>query len=159
MQTAQNRRGGVLDRTHGLFHLQHQSRAGDRDPVARNGEWRPSIFPRPCKASWPSVWSRPSVRNARKEAPSDEEWDYLVNHYGPESFPELGIERASARLHWAIGCPRCARTGYKGRTGIHELLVATPDVRRAIVRRQPAEEIALLGHGSGHADPASGWNL
>ncbi len=82
-------------------------------------------------------------------APSDEEWDYLVNHYGPESFPELGIERASARLHRAIGCPRCARTGYKGRTGIHELLVATPDVRRAIVRRQPAEEIARLAMDQG----------
>ncbi|NCD25242.1 MAG: general secretion pathway protein GspE, partial [Deltaproteobacteria bacterium] len=82
-------------------------------------------------------------------APSDEEWDYLVNHYDPELFPELGISRDSARLYKAAGCARCGQSGYKGRTGIHELLVATPEVRRAIVRRQPAEEIGRLAAEQG----------
>lgn len=82
-------------------------------------------------------------------APSDEEWDYLVNHYDPELFPELGISRDSARLCKAAGCARCGQSGYKGRTGIHELLVATPEVRRAIVRRQPAEEIGRLAAEQG----------
>lgn len=82
----------------------------------------------------------PNCREAY--SPADEEWEYLLDQYGPEYFPELGIERKDARLFRAKGCGRCAQTGYKGRTGIHELLVATPEIRKAIVRKKPAEEIA-----------------
>lgn len=81
--------------------------------------------------------------------PTDEEWAYLVDQYGAELFPELGMDRASARLYRAKGCSKCGQSGYKGRTGIHELLVATPEVRRAIVRRQPAEEIERLAIDQG----------
>lgn len=82
-------------------------------------------------------------------APSDEEWEYLMQQYGVEFFPELGVERSSARLYKAKGCPKCSQSGYKGRTGIHELLVATPEIRRAVVRRQPAEEIGRLAMAQG----------
>lgn len=83
--------------------------------------------------------------NCRKgSAPTDEEWEYLCRQYGDEYFSELGIDRQKAQIFKAGGCPRCGNTGYRGRTGIHELLVATPEVRKAIVRRQPAEEIARL---------------
>lgn len=75
-------------------------------------------------------------------APSDEEWAYLLNQYGGEYFPELGIERSTARIYRAKGCGRCGQTGYRGRIGIHELLVATPEIRKAISRKQPSEEVA-----------------
>ncbi len=81
--------------------------------------------------------------------PTDEEWAYLIDQYGAELFPELGVERASARLYRAKGCAKCGQSGYKGRTGIHELLVATAEVRRTIVRRQPAEEIGRLAVDQG----------
>lgn len=77
-------------------------------------------------------------------SPPDEEWDYLFQQYGPDFFPELGIDRANAKLFRAKGCGRCAQTGYRGRTGIHELLVATPEVRKAILRKKSAEEITQL---------------
>jgi type II secretory ATPase GspE/PulE/Tfp pilus assembly ATPase PilB-like protein len=77
-------------------------------------------------------------------APSDEEWEYLVTQYGAEFFPELGIERSEARIYRAKGCPRCTQTGYRGRTGIHELLVATPEIRKIIARKQPSEDVARL---------------
>lgn len=77
-------------------------------------------------------------------APSDEEWQYLIDQYGPEYFPELKLERASARIFKAKGCPRCNGSGYRGRTGIHELLVATPGIRKAIVRKLSAEDIARI---------------
>jgi len=82
-------------------------------------------------------------------APTDEEWEYLVGQYGPELFPELGIERSDARIYKARGCGRCSQSGYRGRTGIHELLVATPEVRKAVARKKTAEEIAALAieHG------------
>lgn len=77
--------------------------------------------------------------------PSDEEWDYLLNQYGERFFPELGIGRSDAKIYRAKGCGRCAQTGYRGRTGIHELLVATPEIRKAIARKQPSEDVALMG--------------
>lgn len=77
-------------------------------------------------------------------APTDEEWDYLLHQYGERHFPELGIERAQARIYRARGCGRCSQTGYRGRTGIHELLVATPEIRKAISRKQPSEEVARM---------------
>ncbi|WP_193755587.1 type II secretion system ATPase GspE [Psychromonas sp. psych-6C06] len=35
-------------------------------------------------------------------------------------------------VYRAIGCPKCNNSGYKGRTGIHELLVVTDEVRELI---------------------------
>jgi general secretion pathway protein E len=43
----------------------------------------------------------------------------------------LGIPRAS-RLWRAAGCDACSRSGYRGRTGIYELLLVDEDVRRVI---------------------------
>jgi type II secretory ATPase GspE/PulE/Tfp pilus assembly ATPase PilB-like protein len=77
-------------------------------------------------------------------APSDEEWAYLLTQYGEDFFPELGIDRSSARVYRAKGCGRCGQTGYRGRTGIHELLVATPEIRKAIARKHSSEEVALM---------------
>jgi type II secretory ATPase GspE/PulE/Tfp pilus assembly ATPase PilB-like protein len=77
-------------------------------------------------------------------APTDEEWDYLVAQYGAEFFPELRIERSKARIYRAKGCGRCSQTGYRGRTGIHELLVATPEIRKIVARKKSAEEIASM---------------
>jgi type II secretory ATPase GspE/PulE/Tfp pilus assembly ATPase PilB-like protein len=81
--------------------------------------------------------------------PTPEEWDFLVEQYGPQYFPELGVSREDVQLFRAVGCPRCGQTGYRGRTGIHELLVPTPEIRRAIARRQPAEEIRVLAMAAG----------
>lgn len=84
------------------------------------------------------------VQCREAHAPSDEEWEYLLQQYGERFFPELGIDRAEARIYRAKGCGRCSQTGYRGRTGIHELLVATPEIRKAIARRQPSEEVARM---------------
>lgn len=79
-----------------------------------------------------------------EQAPSDEEWNYLVQQYGEKYFSELGLERGKAKVFKAKGCGRCSMTGYRGRTGIHELLVATPEVRKAVSRRLTADEIAEM---------------
>jgi type IV pilus assembly protein PilB len=41
-----------------------------------------------------------------------------------------------------VGCPRCGGSGYKGRLGIYEVMVVTDEVRRLIVQRAPADDIA-----------------
>lgn len=81
--------------------------------------------------------------------PSDEEWDFLVGQYGEEFFPELGVDRQAVQLYRPVGCPCCEHTGYKGRTGIHELLIPTAEIRKAIVHRAPADEIRQMALASG----------
>jgi general secretion pathway protein E len=41
----------------------------------------------------------------------------------------------------AVGCESCSHTGYKGRTGIYELLTMTEDLRALVVGRAPLDEI------------------
>lgn len=45
----------------------------------------------------------------------------------------LGMDsKASYTFYHGAGCPACSQTGYRGRTGIYELLVLDDDVRRLI---------------------------
>lgn len=55
-------------------------------------------------------------------------------------------ELATARFGKGKGCPECRGTGYKGRIGVFELILGTPDFRAAIARNAPfpeMQEIAL----------------
>jgi type IV pilus assembly protein PilB len=42
------------------------------------------------------------------------------------------------------GCEQCGRTGYKGRTGIYELLRIDDDIRSAIISRSSAATIRQI---------------
>ena len=60
---------------------------------------------------------------------------------------QLNLKVSSAELAGAVkgaGCEQCARTGYKGRTGIYELLKMDDDVRAAIVARHSAAAIRQI---------------
>jgi type II secretory ATPase GspE/PulE/Tfp pilus assembly ATPase PilB-like protein len=78
----------------------------------------------------------------RTHHPSKEEFDDLVEAYGKDYFPELGIEyNDDLIIYRAVGCDHCNQTGYRGRTALHELLTGTDEVKRLIQRRAPVEEI------------------
>lgn len=49
----------------------------------------------------------------------------------------------------AAGCETCNHTGYKGRLGIHELLVVDKEIRHAIAHREPVQRIRDLAIASG----------
>ncbi|WP_019587447.1 type II/IV secretion system protein [Deinococcus apachensis] len=62
----------------------------------------------------------------------------------PDVLRRLGLgedEVRGAQLMRGAGCPRCGGTGYKGRMGIHELMVIDDPLRRAIGAGQTASEI------------------
>ncbi len=86
-----------------------------------------------------------------KEAytPDAEAWKLIRRYYGEERFAELGVDPASHRLYRARGCARCNGTGYRGRTGIHELLVSSPAMRDLIYRKATAAEIERLAMEEG----------
>ncbi|BBL72254.1 GspE/PulE family protein [Methylogaea oryzae] len=70
-----------------------------------------------------------------------EEARRLVHYYGEEFFPELGFDPGNLKLCRPVGCEKCGGSGYRGRTGIHELLVATPEMKAMICRRAAVSEL------------------
>jgi general secretion pathway protein E len=50
----------------------------------------------------------------------------------------------------AVGCSACFGTGYKGRLGIYELVLVTPDLHDGILNRVPSPEIARVARGHGY---------
>ena len=45
------------------------------------------------------------------------------------------------RLFRHVGCDKCNKTGYKGRVGLHELLIASDDIKKLIQERARVAEI------------------
>ncbi|HNY50910.1 MAG TPA: GspE/PulE family protein [Smithella sp.] len=69
-----------------------------------------------------------------------EEFDEMVESYGVEEFKKLNIQyNDDFKLYRAKGCPNCDGTGYKGRMGIHELLIGTEDIKRMIQKHETVE--------------------
>ncbi|MBM7854501.1 type IV pilus assembly protein PilB [Desulfohalotomaculum tongense] len=72
-------------------------------------------------------------------------------YYPEPNDPELvyaGIDNHRA-LYRAKGCVHCAYTGYSGRLGIHEILVANKRVKELINQKAPAGEIKKVSLESG----------
>jgi type IV pilus assembly protein PilB len=55
--------------------------------------------------------------------------------------PESAQAREGMVLYRKVGCPRCGRTGYKGRIGIFQLLVVNDEIEALASRNAPREEI------------------
>jgi type IV pilus assembly protein PilB len=71
---------------------------------------------------------------------------------GPEllkAFALTEADIASHTLYRGRGCPKCHQTGYKGRTGIHELLLMNEDIRDAILHRRSASEVRAVARSRG----------
>ena len=64
----------------------------------------------------------------------------------PGAMGLLGVEPQSGNFHSARGCTACNHTGYKGRTGIYQLLSVDDEFRRLIHGR--ADEQALREHAA-----------
>src|SRR5581483_7028711 len=62
----------------------------------------------------------------------------------PQDFPR-GDNGEVLPVHRGAGCRSCRQTGFRGRTGIHELLVTTDPVREMIVNRENASRIRQQG--------------
>ncbi|HUU49498.1 MAG TPA: GspE/PulE family protein [Nitrospinota bacterium] len=74
--------------------------------------------------------------------PTKEEFESLVDAYGKEFFPELKTAyNDKFMLFRAKGCEFCNQTGYRGRAGIHELLIGTKRLKNLIQSKATMEEI------------------
>jgi general secretion pathway protein E len=71
----------------------------------------------------------------------------------PDEIAALKIPQewlAQARFFMGKGCPKCMNTGYRGRTGIFELLRISPAIREAIVNRASSDQILHIAVKEGY---------
>lgn len=73
--------------------------------------------------------------------PDKKELDHLIDAYGREQFEELEIDTKKVELMGPVGCTDCGNTGYKGRTGIHELLKGTIELQAMIYKKAELSDI------------------
>jgi type IV pilus assembly protein PilB len=63
-------------------------------------------------------------------------------------FPwEVGMELPT--LYRAVGCSACAKTGYRGRLALHEVMPVTEEIERLTVEHASAAVIAQAARDSG----------
>ncbi len=71
----------------------------------------------------------------------EDEFTLLKRYYGEEYFDELDVKANETKIFKPKGCEKCGNTGYRGRTGIHELLVSTPEIKNLIYKKADVSEI------------------
>jgi type II secretory ATPase GspE/PulE/Tfp pilus assembly ATPase PilB-like protein len=103
--------------------------------------------------------------NCAVSEPADEAYvDELLLDY-LHGFPaELRPDPTELRQQWlaqygqggrlmhrhAPGCPSCDQSGFKGRAGVHELLLVNPALRRLIQTRAPSDHLQHSAMETGH---------
>ncbi len=58
-----------------------------------------------------------------------------------ESWHKAYDQDGELRFYRHVGCDKCNKTGYKGRIGLHELLIASDDIKKLIQERARVAEI------------------
>ncbi|WP_374667344.1 GspE/PulE family protein [Ramlibacter sp.] len=66
-----------------------------------------------------------------------------------EGWVKLYGENGRLKFFKAAGCEKCNKTGYKGRVGLHELLIADDEVKKLIQERARVAEIFVSAVASG----------
>jgi type II secretory ATPase GspE/PulE/Tfp pilus assembly ATPase PilB-like protein len=83
--------------------------------------------------------------------PDDEEYAELEHAFGgKEEAAKFGLEYSNDFvLYRGKGCANCNHTGYRGRAGIHELLVATDQMKRLIANKARVVEMVQVAKADG----------
>ncbi|MBI2725716.1 MAG: Flp pilus assembly complex ATPase component TadA [Polaromonas sp.] len=66
-----------------------------------------------------------------------------------ESWVKLYGEGGKLKMYRAVGCDKCGKTGYKGRIGLHELMIADDDAKKLIQERARVAELFAAAVNSG----------
>jgi type II secretory ATPase GspE/PulE/Tfp pilus assembly ATPase PilB-like protein len=82
--------------------------------------------------------------------PTPEDFEEIIEAYGYDYWPGTGITYSpELMLYRPKGCSNCNGSGYKGRMGVHELLVGTDEMKKAIQRRGAIDELRTLAMQQG----------
>jgi len=82
--------------------------------------------------------------SAHGARPSSRERDALIHHWRDDLGADGQIK------HWtAQGCEACSGTGYRGRVGLFELAIVTPEMRQLMRRQAQGAELRLAAIAGG----------
>jgi type II secretory ATPase GspE/PulE/Tfp pilus assembly ATPase PilB-like protein/putative methionine-R-sulfoxide reductase with GAF domain len=86
---------------------------------------------------------RTLCKNCKEEYhPTKEDYDELVTNYGEEMFETLNFPyNENLKLCRPVGCSKCENTGYRGRMGLHELLISSDRIKELITKKATIEQI------------------
>jgi type II secretory ATPase GspE/PulE/Tfp pilus assembly ATPase PilB-like protein len=83
-------------------------------------------------------------------AASAMQYEELRQAYGAAAWDAAqGPYTPAFQLWRGVGCAECTQTGYRGRVGLHEMLVATPEIKRLIQQRARITEVAACAQQEG----------
>lgn len=75
-----------------------------------------------------------------KYSASESDKAFIKRQYGEQYIDELNLGE-NYELYRARGCEECSDTGYKGRTGVHELLEMTNELRSLVYKEASVNEM------------------
>jgi type II secretory ATPase GspE/PulE/Tfp pilus assembly ATPase PilB-like protein len=81
---------------------------------------------------------------------NEQEYQELAHYYDVEALRER-MNGEPLQLWRGEGCEACGKTGYKGRIGVYELLVASDEVRAAIRNRAKSDQLLAVARQEGMA--------
>ena len=146
-----HRHRGLAHRPPGVRHAAHQLARRNRSSACSTWAWTRSTSPTRCSASWRSAWRSACAAASSPTRPSGAELTAFLREYceelmatsrfkaDPKGAMEAvykdwikayGNDKGQLTFYKPVGCDKCGGTGYKGRCGLHELLIA----------HRPAEE-------------------
>ncbi|MDI9400695.1 MAG: GspE/PulE family protein [Limisphaerales bacterium] len=67
----------------------------------------------------------------------------------PKTLPSDFKVHPSERLYRAVGCDSCRQSGYRGRSGVYELMLMNDDIAELITYRKPTYEIVTAARKNG----------
>jgi len=77
--------------------------------------------------------------------PTAEEYEEIIEAYGYDWWQTTGITYSpQLMLYRPKGCSACNDSGYKGRMGVHELLVGTDELKKAIQHKATIDDLRQL---------------
>ncbi|NQZ57354.1 MAG: GspE/PulE family protein [Lentisphaeraceae bacterium] len=69
--------------------------------------------------------------------PEEDELTKLKHYYGEEQLAELDLDWSELELMKPSGCEKCGQTGYRGRMGLHEILLGTKTMKGLVSKSSP----------------------
>jgi type II secretory ATPase GspE/PulE/Tfp pilus assembly ATPase PilB-like protein len=79
-----------------------------------------------------------------QELATEEELQTIARAFGADEMARRGWSPGRLQLWKAAKCSSCGDAGYKGRVGLHELLVNDDEMKRAVMRKAPIVELRQL---------------
>jgi general secretion pathway protein E/type IV pilus assembly protein PilB len=69
--------------------------------------------------------------------------------YTPEKLPKDYPREAGDKFYRGVGCQWCRNTGYRGRSGVYELMVMNDEIGGKVMERAPSPEVVAASRRAG----------